>query len=68
VEFSSAHPFIGAVSGLKIQEASVVNKGSSLITDFFLLFFMDMIQLLVAESNKYSNQYLDTLDSDNRSL
>jgi hypothetical protein len=39
--------------------------GSSQITVHFL-FFMDVIQLLVAEMNKYCNQYLDTLDNDDR--
>jgi hypothetical protein len=28
---------------------------------------MDVIQLLVAETNKYYNQYLGTLDNDDRS-
>jgi hypothetical protein len=39
-----------------------VKKDSTPITIFLLLFFK-MIQLLVAEANKYNNQYLDTLDS-----
>jgi hypothetical protein len=58
------HPFIGALSGLKIQEAPHVNTDSLPIT-VFLLLFMDVIQLLVAETNKYYNLYLDTLDNDN---
>jgi len=29
-----------------------------------LLFFIDVIQLLVEETNKYYNQYLDTPDND----
>jgi hypothetical protein len=42
-----------------------VNKGSSLIS-VFSLFFMDVILLLVAKTNKYCNQYLDTLDNDDK--
>jgi hypothetical protein len=57
------HPFIGDPSGLKTQEAPYVNKNSS-PTTIFHLFFTDVIQLLVAETNKYYNQYLDTLDND----
>jgi hypothetical protein len=57
----AVHPFIGAFSGLKIQEAPHVNKDSSPIT-FFCLFFMDV--MLVADTNKYYNQYLGTLDND----
>jgi hypothetical protein len=40
-----------------------VNKNSGPITTF-LLFFLEVIQLLVAGTNKYCNQYFDTLDSD----
>jgi hypothetical protein len=56
------HPFIGTLSGLKIQEALHINKDSSLISLF--LFFMDIIQLLIAETNKHYNQHLCTLDND----
>jgi hypothetical protein len=40
---------------LKIQEAPHVNKDSILIT-IFCLFFMELIQLLVAEPNKCYSQ------------
>jgi hypothetical protein len=40
-----------------------MNKDSTPI-NIFLLFFTDMIQLLVAETNKYYYQYLHTLDND----
>jgi hypothetical protein len=56
------HPFIGGTSGLKTKEAPYVNNNSSPTTTFYL-FFMH-IQLLVAETNKYYNQHLDTLDND----
>jgi hypothetical protein len=60
-----AHPFIGGPSGLKTQEAPYVNKDSSPTTIFYLS-VMDVIPLLVAETNKYYNQHLDTLDNENR--
>jgi hypothetical protein len=57
--------FFWGLCGLKTQEAPHVNKDSSPVAVCFL--FIDMIQLLVAaETNKYCNQYLDTLDNDNR--
>jgi hypothetical protein len=59
------HPFTLGPSGLRIQEVPRVNKDSMPITTF-LLFFMELIQLLVAETNKSYNQYLDTLDNDRR--
>jgi len=59
------HPFTGCPSGLRIQEAPHVNKDSTPITAF-LLFFMEVSQLLVAETNKFYSQYLDKLDSDSR--
>jgi hypothetical protein len=42
-----------------------VNKDSTPIT-IFLLFFVEVIQLLVAETNKYCSQCLDTPDNDGR--
>jgi hypothetical protein len=43
------HPFTEGPSGLKIQEAPHMNKGSPPVTVFFF-FFMEVIQLLVAET------------------
>jgi hypothetical protein len=40
-----------------------VNKNST-STAIFLLFYMEVIQLLVSEANKYYNQYTDMLDND----
>jgi hypothetical protein len=48
---------------MRIQEMPHVNKDAKPIT-IFLLFFMEVIQLLVVETNKYYNQYSDTLDND----
>jgi hypothetical protein len=56
------HTFIGSLNGLRIQEAPHVNKHSNPVTVFFL-FFTEVIQLLVAETNNYYSQYLDTLDN-----
>jgi hypothetical protein len=39
-----------------------VNKDWAPVTAF-LLFFMEVIQLLVTETNKYYSQYLHILDS-----
>lgn len=44
----------GCPSGLRIQKVSHMNK------DYFLLHFMEVIQLLATETNKYYNEYLDT--------
>jgi hypothetical protein len=57
------HPFIGGPSGMRIQEVPRVNKNSTPIT-IFLPFFMEEIQLLVAETNKYYSKYLDIFDND----
>jgi hypothetical protein len=40
-----------------------VNKDST-PTTFFFLFFMDVIQVLAIETNKYYIQYLGTLEND----
>jgi hypothetical protein len=52
-------PFTGDLSELRIQELPHVNKESTPIT--IPLLFMEVIQLLVAETNKYSNQCLNPL-------
>jgi hypothetical protein len=42
-------------------------KGTSTPITIFLLFFIEVIQLLVAETNnKYYNQYLDIPNNDSR--
>jgi hypothetical protein len=51
-----ACPFTGGSSGLRVQETPHVNKDSTPII-VFLFFFMEVIQLLVAETNKYYSQY-----------
>lgn len=53
---------IGGLNGL-MNEAPQVNKNSTPIT-LFLIFFMEVFWLLVADTNKYCKQYLATLHSD----
>jgi hypothetical protein len=60
------HPFTGGPCGLRIQETPHMKRDFIPIT-VFLLFFMEVIQLLVTETNKYYSQYLDTLDNDSTS-
>ena len=50
--------FTGDLSRLGIQEA-LYNKGYTPIA-IFILIFMEVIQLLVAETNKYCNECFDT--------
>jgi hypothetical protein len=50
------HPFSEGPKWTGIQEANHVIKDSTPIT-VFLLFFTKVIQLLVAETNKYYSQY-----------
>jgi len=50
-------------SGLRIQEALNVNRDPTPVI-VFLLLFMKVTQLLVAEIDKYYNQYLDTFHND----
>jgi hypothetical protein len=47
------HPFTGGPTTLRIQDTHHVNKDSIPITVF--LSFMEVIQMLVAETNKYYN-------------
>jgi len=57
---NGVHPSTGSPSELRIQESLHVKKDSKPIT-VFLLFFMEVIQLmLIAETNKNYSQYLDT--------
>ena len=49
----------GDLSRLRIQEA-LYNKGYMPIATFILI-FMEVIKLLVAETNKYYNECLDTV-------
>jgi len=58
---SVAHTFTGAPRGKKDNEASHINDGSSPLS-VFLLYFAEIISLLVVESNCYYHDYIDRLD------
>jgi hypothetical protein len=48
-------------SGLRQNETPNINKDSSSLR-IFMLFFLEIMQLLVEETNRNYNQYMDTLD------
>jgi hypothetical protein len=55
------HKFTGGPSGLRQNEAPHINKDSSPLS-VFMLSFIEIIPLLVEETNRYYHQYLDTLE------
>jgi hypothetical protein len=61
---NDVRPFTGEPNGLRRQQEPDVNKEYTPITAFLL--FMEVIQLLVTETNKYYTQYLGTLEYDVR--
>jgi hypothetical protein len=63
----AVHPFIGNLTELKIQELMYVMQVLHQL-QYFSLFFMDMMQLLLAVINKHYNQYLVTCNSGDSSL
>jgi len=52
------HPFVGPAKGLKNTEALHINKDSSPLA-VLMLFFTEIFQLLVLQSNVYYQQHLD---------
>jgi hypothetical protein len=58
---SVAHTFTGAPRGKKNNEVSHINDGSSPLS-VFLLYFAEIISLLVVEINRYYHDYIDRLD------
>jgi len=58
---SVAHTNTGGPRGKKDNEASHINDGSSPLS-VFLLYFAEIITLLVVETNRYYHDYLDRLD------
>jgi len=52
------HLFVGPAKGLKNNEALHINKDSSLLA-VLMLFFTEIFQLLVEQSNLYYQQHLD---------
>jgi hypothetical protein len=55
------HGFTRVPSGLRQNEAPIVNKDSSPLS-VLMLFSLEILRLLVEERNRYYHQYLDTLD------
>ena len=59
---SVAHTYTGGPRGMKDNEASHINDGSSPLS-VFLLYFAEIITLLVVETNRYYQDYIDGLDN-----
>ena len=55
------HTFTGGPCGRKDVEAPHITESSTPLS-VFLLYFAEIISLLVVETNRYYHQYLDTLD------
>jgi len=55
------HTFTGAPSGKRNSEAPHLNDSSSLLS-VFLLYFAEIITLLVVETKRYYHDHLDILD------
>jgi hypothetical protein len=55
------HRFTGCPSVLRLYEAPHIGKESTAIS-VFMLFFAEIIQLLVDETNRYYKQYAEKLD------
>jgi hypothetical protein len=55
------HRFTGGPSGIRHNAAPTINKDSTPLS-IFMLFFLEIIQLLVVETNRYYHQYLDSLN------
>ena len=58
---SVAHTYTGSPRGKKDNEASYINNGSRPLS-VFLLYFAEIITLLVVETNRYYHDYIDRLD------
>ena len=58
---SVAHTITGGLTGKKDNDASHVNDGSSPL-NVFLLYFAEIITLLVVATNRFYEDYIDRLD------
>jgi hypothetical protein len=58
---SVVHTYTGGPRGKKDNEASHINDGSSPLS-VFLLYFAEIITLLVVETNRYYHDYVDRLE------
>jgi hypothetical protein len=61
------HPFVGPAKGVKSSEAPHINKASSPLA-VLMLFFTEIFQLLVEQTNIYYQQNLDTQAGPSRRL
>jgi hypothetical protein len=61
------HPFVGPAKGLKNSEALHINKDSSPLA-VLMLFFTEIFQLLVEQTNLYYQQHLDRQAGPSRRL
>jgi hypothetical protein len=61
------HPFVGPAKGLKNSETLHINKDSSPLA-VLMLFFTEIVQLLVKHSNLYYQQHLDRKAGPSRRL
>jgi hypothetical protein len=61
------HPFVGPAKGLKNREAPHINKDSSPLT-VLMLFFTEIFQLLVEQTNLYYQQHFDRQAGPSRRL
>jgi hypothetical protein len=59
---SVVHTYTGGPRGKKDNEASHINDGSSPLS-IFLLYFAEIITLLVVETNRYYHDYIDRLET-----
>ena len=62
LQSSVAHTYTGGPRGKKDNEASHINDSSSSL-GAFLLYFAEIIALLVVETNCYYHDYIDRLDN-----
>jgi hypothetical protein len=58
-----SHSFTGDPHGLRIQEVSHVNRDSTPVA-IYLFFFVEVIHLLVEETDTYYSRYLDAFDNE----
>jgi hypothetical protein len=56
------HRFTGGPRGIRHNAAPTINKDSTPLLSVFMLSFLEIIQLLVVETNRYYHQYLDSLN------
>ena len=55
---TNVHSFVGPAKGVKKSEAPLINKDNSPLS-VLILFFTDILHLLVEQTNLYYEQFLD---------